>query len=251
VTAPPLQGRVALVAGGSGPIGAAVAQALHGVGAAVAVHYRSQRERAEAIAEQCDGLAVAADLTDAGNVEALVGRVERELGAVVVMVNAAHAADQAPAPVAQLEVAELERQLGGLRAHHLLCRAVLPGMRRAGFGRIVYLAGALMARPSAGFGAYAAAKAAASALTRYVALEEGRYGITANVVAPGRVAQPGEPEPDDPTLRALSARLVERMAFERFPCAEEVAGTVLALTLPTLSALTGQVLWVTGGEPIS
>jgi NAD(P)-dependent dehydrogenase (short-subunit alcohol dehydrogenase family) len=168
-----------------------------------------------------------------------------------VLVNAAHPAGGQAAPVGDLDPAELERQLGGVRAHHLLCRAALPAMRAAGFGRIVLISGALMARPAAGMGAYGAAKAAATALTRFLALEEGRHGITANIVAPGRVAEAGEPEPEDPALRALSARLRERMALSRFPSADDVAGTVVALTLPSFSPVTGQVVWVTGGEPIA
>ncbi len=251
-SASPLHGRVALVAGGSGPIGAAAARALTAAGATVAVHYRGRRAAAEEVVAACGrGIAIGVDLADEAAVDALVGEVEARLGAVTVLVNAAHPAGTGAAGVADMDGAFLDRHLDGLRAHHLLCRRVVPGMRAAGFGRVVFVSGALMQRPAEGMGAYAAAKAGATALTRNLALEEGRHGITANVVAPGRVAEPDEPEPEDPRLRELSARLLERMALKRFPTPAEVAETIVALTLPSLSPLTGQTLWTTGGELVA
>jgi NAD(P)-dependent dehydrogenase (short-subunit alcohol dehydrogenase family) len=103
----------------------------------------------------------------------------------------------------------------------------------------------------AGLAAYGAAKSAASVLTRYLALEEGRNGITANVVAPGRVCEPDAPEPAEPAMRAVSDALRARMALERFPTPADVADVVVGLTFPHSDQLTAQTLWVTGGEPIA
>jgi NAD(P)-dependent dehydrogenase (short-subunit alcohol dehydrogenase family) len=247
----PLSGRVALVAGGSGALGSSVARGLAAAGAAVAVQYRGNREAAEAVASACDGaIAVRAELTDPDAVERLFAEVSDRLGPPTVLVNAAHPGGPEATPVAELTPAALEVHLDGLRAYHLLCRGVLPGMRAAGFGRIVFVAGALMARPVPGLAAYGASKAAATTFTRFIALEEGRHGITANVVAPGRIVHEDEPEPEDPALRALAAKLLERMAFDHWPTYDEVAATIVSLTLPALSPLTGQTLWPTGGEPI-
>jgi NAD(P)-dependent dehydrogenase (short-subunit alcohol dehydrogenase family) len=196
-------------------------------------------------------VALGADATDAAEVDTLYAAAQDALGGpVTVLVNAADPGDTTAARVAELAPAQLDRHLAGVRAHHLLCARGIPAMREEGFGRIVFVSGALMARPAPGLGAFGAAKAAASTLTRYVALEEGRHGITANVVAPGRIVAPDEPEPSAPHLRALAARLLERMALERFPTYAEVAGAIVALALPSLSPVTGQTLWVTGGEPI-
>jgi NAD(P)-dependent dehydrogenase (short-subunit alcohol dehydrogenase family) len=249
----PLGGRVALVAGGSGRLGAEVARGLAAAGAAVAVHYRGNRAAAQDAAAACaHGVALGADVTDAAAVDGLYAAAQRALGApVTVLVNAADPGGHEAAPVAELAPEELDRHLSGVRAHHLLCARGIPAMRAAGFGRIVFVSGALMARPAGGLSAYGSAKAAASTLTRYVALEEGRHGITANVVAPGRIVAPDEPEPSEPHLRALADRLLERMALQRFPTYAEVAETIGALTLPSLSPVTGQTLWVTGGEPIA
>ncbi|MFI5893493.1 SDR family NAD(P)-dependent oxidoreductase [Actinoplanes sp. NPDC051513] len=237
---------VALVAGGTGPIGRAVAVALADEGFRVAVHYRSRPEVAEEVVAGLPGehLTVAADLGD----PAAVSRLGDEVGRVAVLVNAAHPALRTPAPVAETAAPDLAAQLAGVQAHAALCAQVVPGMRDRGWGRIVYVSGALMSRPAPGLGAYGAAKAAATVLTRYLALEEGRHGITANVVAPGRVVDPDEDEELTPAQAALAARLLERMALPTFPTPAEVAAAVL--TLVRSPALTGQTLWVTGGEPI-
>ena len=154
---------------------------------------------------------------------------------------------EAPArTVAESDRAHLSGQLAAVGDYAALCRRAVPAMRAQRWGRIVYVAGALISRPHPGLGAYGAAKAAAAVLTRYLALEEGREGITANIVAPGRVYDPADEL--DELHRDLSAQLLERTALGRFPTASEVAGAIgLLITSPQL---TGQTLWVTGGEPI-
>lgn len=241
---------VALVAGGTGPIGRAVVRQLASLGYRVAVHYRSRAATAEDLVASLPGehVAVGADLSDPDALDAAVGRAEKELGPVAVLVNAAHPAGWIPAPVADTTAADLSAQLAAVAQHAALCARVVPGMRAAGGGRIVYVSGALMARPVAGLGAYGAAKAAATVLTRYLALEEGRHGITANIVAPGRVADPDDDRELTPEQAALSARLLATMALNDFPTPDEVAGAVL--TLVRSGAITGQTLWITGGEPI-
>lgn len=243
-------GDVALVAGGTGPLGRAVAAGLAARGLRVAVHGRTRLDVAKELAAQWPGehLAVGADLTDPDGPEHAVSTVERTLGSIAVLVNAAHPGLSSPAAVADTDPDVLATQLGAVTAHARLCRRVVPGMRALRRGRVVYLSGALMSRPAPGFGAYGAAKAAATTLTRYLALEEGRNGITANVVAPGRVVDPQDATPLTAQQRALSERLLERMALPGFPSPQDVADAVLSLV--DSPAITGQVLWVTGGEPI-
>jgi len=241
---------VALVAGGTGPIGRAIATALAGDGLRVALHYRSRADVAEKVLAELPGdhLAVGADLGDPAAVDAALAVVREQLGPVAVLVNAAHPALRTSAAVADTAATDLAAQLAGVQAHVALCARVVPSMREHGWGRIVYVSGALMSRPAPGLGAYGAAKAAATVLTRYLALEEGRHGITANVVAPSRVVDPDEDEELTPEQAALSARLLVRMALPTFPTPAEVAAAVL--TLVRSPALTGQTLWVAGGEPI-
>jgi NAD(P)-dependent dehydrogenase (short-subunit alcohol dehydrogenase family) len=247
-----LTGRVAFVAGATGPIGQAVCRMLAASGASVAVHYRSQRDVAESVAASlpAPAVAVGADLTSAAEVERAIGTIADRLGSPLILVNAAHPPGSRPAPVAELGDDDLDRELSAVRMHALLCRAAVPAMRVARWGRVVYVAGALMARPAATFGAYGAAKAAASTLTRYLALEEGANGVTANVVAPGRVVDPADDRPLTPEQEVLAQRLLERMALPTFPTSDAVARVVLALLGPAGDAVTGQTVWVTGGEPI-
>jgi len=246
-----LAGRVALVAGGSGPVGKAVAGMLAAAGASVAVHYRSSAVAAEAIVAGLGtpAMTVSADFAVAAEVDAAFDAIEAEFGPVDVLVNASHAS-LPPTAFADLTDDQLTSQLDSVRGHAYLCRRALPGMRAAGWGRIVYVSGALMSRPAPGFAAYGAAKAAATTLTKYIALENGDAGITANVVAPGRVIDPDDDTPLTPTMAALAARLRERMALD-FPDAGEVAGVIGLLVGPGSAPLTGQTLWVTGGEPIA
>lgn len=244
--AAPLTGQVALVAGATGAIGRHVVAELAAAGAAVAVHHRRGTATADALVAAHPGaIAVAAELPGAAQTDALFAAVEQRLGPVTILVNAVDPGVPTPTPVADLADAGLAGCLEGVHVHHQLCRRAIPAMRDAGHGRIVFLAGATMDRPAAGMAAYASGKAAASVLTRYLALEEGRHGITANVVAPGRVAEPDAPEPDDPALRRLSATARDASALGRFPTPREVASTVAALASPGLAHLTGQTIYVT------
>jgi NAD(P)-dependent dehydrogenase (short-subunit alcohol dehydrogenase family) len=246
VIAGPLTGHVALVAGATGAIGRHVVAELATAGAAVAVHYRRGIETANALVAAHPGsVAVAADLPGEAVTDALFTEVEARLGPVTILVNAVDPGVPTPTPVADLSDDGLAGCLAGVHVHHQLCRRAIPAMRDAGHGRIVVLAGATMDRPAAGMAAYASGKAAASVLTRYLALEEGRHGITANIVAPGRVTEPDAPEPNDPALRRLSVAAREASALGRFPTPLEVARTVTALASPGLAHLTGQTVYVT------
>lgn len=243
----PLSGEVALVAGATGAIGRHVVAELAAAGAAVAVHYRQGSATADALVVAHPGaVAVAAELPGDAATDALFATVEQRLGPVTILVNAVDPGVPTPTPVAELSDDGLAGCLEGVHVHHQLCRRAIPAMREAGRGRIVFLAGAAMDRLAAGMAAYGSGKAAASVLTRYLALEEGRHGITANVVAPGRVAEPDAPEPDDPALRRLSLTAREASALGRFPTPLEVARTVATLASPELVHLTGQTIYVTG-----
>lgn len=247
-----LAGTVILVAGATGPIGRATALTLATAGASVAVHCRSNMAAAEELADSLPGssLAVTADLTNAASLGKAMDAVEARLGVVASVVNAAHARMPTARTVAEMEPAVLHEQLAGVLGHAALCQRLIPGMRDAGRGRIVYVSGALATRPVEGFSAFGAAKSAATTMTKYLALEEGRHGITANVVAPGRVVDELAEFALDPTRAELSDRLRQRLAFKDFPSPQDVANAIATFIGPGSGAITGQVIWVTGGEPI-
>ena len=253
-----IAGRAVYVAGATGVIGSAVCTALAHRGARLVVHYHRARERAEQLVEQLGAagqpghVAVGADLRAAAELERSFKVAESSLGPVGALVNAYHPV-HTPADVAVLSASGLGDQLDAVRVHLALCQRALAGMRAARWGRIVYVSGALMTRPAPGFAAYAAAKAAATTLTRYLAMEEGRHGITANVVAPGRVVDPASGGADaglDAEHAALAAKLRERLALGEFPSPGQVAAVVATLVDELGDSVTGQTMWVTGGEPI-
>ncbi len=244
--------RTAFVAGASGSLGPAICRALAADGLSLAVHARSNRAVAERIVDELDGdhLALSGALDPDDGPSAPVRAAIERFGRIDVLVNAAHPPLGAITAVGELSLDELDRQLSGVRVHAALCRDVLPSMRSNRQGRIVLVSGALMRRPAPGFAAYGAAKAAAATLTRYIALEEGRHGVTANIVAPGRVVDPDEPDDLNSEQRRLAEDLERRLALGGFPSPDDVAAAVATLARPGAGAVTGQTIWITGGEPI-
>ncbi|MCB0965381.1 MAG: SDR family oxidoreductase [Ilumatobacter sp.] len=244
--------RIAFVAGASGSLGPTLCRSLAAEGFSVVAHAHSNGGAVDGIVDSLDGdhLAVVGELASDDGPSEPVSRAIERFGRVDVLVNAAHPPWRSAAQVADLSLGDLSDQLTGVVTHAAVCRDVLPSMRSSGGGRIVFVAGALMRRPAAGFSAYGAAKAAAATLTRYIALEEGRYGITANIVAPGRIVDPNEPEDIPPDKQQLAEELRRRLALGAFPSPDDVANTIVSLVRHEGRALTGQTVWVTGGEPI-
>jgi 3-oxoacyl-[acyl-carrier protein] reductase len=196
-----LEGRVALVTGGSGGIGAVLCRALAAEGATVAVHYRDRSTLAESIAAEIrDGggraAAFPADLLVPRASELLVDAVERDLGPVDVLVaNHGHAHK---ASFDEVDAGAWDETLAiNLRAPFLLAQRVLGGMKDRGFGRILFISSV------AGFTGgivgphYAASKAGLHGLTHHLASRVAEAGITVNALAPALIEStdmlPGDP----------------------------------------------------------
>ena len=236
------KGRVALVTGGSGGIGAALCARLAGEGAAVAVHYASQRAAAERVAgeivERGGRAAVfGADLRDATAPALLLAEVERELGAIDVL--AANAGMARTRTIDEVDAAAFDESIAvNLRAPFLLARGVLPGMLERRFGRILFTSSV------AGFIGgvispdYAASKAGLHGITHFIAGRVARQGVTVNAIAPALIADtamlPGDP-----------AELAARIPVGRLGTPAEVAD--LALAILRNGYMTSQVVSVDGG----
>ena len=233
----------AIVTGGARGIGAASARALAADGWPVLVNYRSDADAAEGLAEEiaaAGGRAVAheADVADPAGIETLFARAEEELGTVLVLVNNAGVRADGLAPQLGEEEWNSVIDTNLSAAFHVTRRALRP-MLRARFGRIVNVASIVGLRANAGQANYAASKAGLIGMTRTVAVEVARRGITVNAVAPGLV--------ETKLTEGIGNGLVEAIPARRPGTAEEVAACVRFLCSEDASYVTGTVLTVDGG----
>jgi NAD(P)-dependent dehydrogenase (short-subunit alcohol dehydrogenase family) len=241
-----LDGRVAIVTGGSSGLGAAIARTLAEAGARVAVVAR-RHERLAPLAEEIDGLAVACDLLDPAALDRLVPQVAEQLGGPEILVNAAGAiAGVHPAEAEPLE--DIRRTLDlNLLAPIRLCQAVQPHMVAAGRGAIVNISSisGLVGIPGIPQASYAATKAGLSGLTTELAVQWARHSIRVNTVAPGFFrSEITEGLYDDERGGAWLQRNTPLPYEGR---AEDMVGAVLWLVSDAGRYVTGQTIVVDGG----
>ncbi len=245
----PLQGRVALVTGATQGIGLAIVERLVADGATVAVNGRSADDRLAAAVAATGAHPAPADVSDRAAVQAMVGAVERDLGSVDILV--ANHAYMSMAPLVEHDLDDwwrvVDTNLGGTFD---LVQAVLPGMRRAGSGRIVVVSSEWGVTGWPNATAYAASKAGLISLTKTLGRELAPEGIIVNAVAPGVVDTP-QLEVDARDAGVTRAEVVEQYArdipLRRVGRPAEIAAAVALLADPRLSALVGQTVQVNGG----
>lgn len=236
-----LEGRVALVTGASRGIGRAVALALAQAGARVAVNHRDAGDDAASVVRAIEAaggeaVAVPADVTDPLHVDEMVAAIERELGPVDILVNNAGVAK--PVPLEALRLATWDSAINvNLRAPFIVASAVIPGMRRRRFGRLVFLS-STAARVGGIVGPhYAASKAGLEGLVHSYASLLASEGITANAVAPALI--------ETEMIAGNAKATPSRVPVGRFGTPEEVAGMVVAVVRNAF--VTGQTIQVNGG----
>ncbi len=242
-----LDGQVALVTGGSRGIGRVIAERLARDGARVVVTSRTEGSAA-AVAAQLEGeghLGVACDVADREAVDALIKRIESELGSLDVVVNnAGITKDNILVRLADEDWdAVLDTNLKG--AFHVV-RAVARGMMKRRAGRIINITSVVGLTGNRGQVNYAASKAGLVGLTKSVAKELASRNVLCNAVAPGFIETDMTSELTD----AARETLLEQIALGRLGSAEDVAGVVAFLAGPDAAYMTGQVLVVDGGMVI-
>ena len=246
--------QVALVTGGARGIGRATALLLAKRGAAVCVNYATHAEAAEELVAEivaAGGRAIAAlaDVAEPAAVEAVVARTEQELGVLTILVNNAGVSWQGtldnydPEQVARMRRINVEGVIHG-------ARAVIGGMRKRRYGRIVNVSSvAAIGTALPGNAFYAATKAEVAILTKRIAMELGPHNITVNAVAPGFVrtdlTRGGRGAAD---WQGTEERFAAHAMMGRIGEPEDVANAIAFLASPESGWITAQMLIVDGGR---
>ncbi|WP_376704424.1 3-oxoacyl-ACP reductase family protein [Mesorhizobium sp. ISC25] len=240
-----LNGKAALVTGGSRGIGAAIARRLAADGAGVAITYVNGEEGARAVVREIEaaggrGFAIKADNRDAAAIEAAVDEAAKAFGRLDILVNSAGI--WRAAPIDALSLADFDETMEvNLRAPFVAAKAAAAHMGEG--GRIISIGSNLAERATdAGLSAYSASKAALVGLTKAFARDLGPRGITANVV------HPGSTDTDmNPAAGPHAEHQRQKMAMPRFGTADEIAGMVAWLAGPEGRFVTGAALTIDGG----
>ncbi len=248
-----LNGKVALVTGGSRSIGRAIALALAREGANVAVNYVTHAADAKSVVGEIEamgrtGLAVQADVGDRAQVTAMVDRVEKHLGPISVLVS--NAGVQKRIFFVDFEEGDWDWIINtNLKACFLVGQAVARRMKERGYGKIINISSEAAGFPAPRMSAYCVSKAGIAMLTKCMALELAQYGIRVNALAPGLTRTDiNRKDLDDPAF--LQAR-VARIPLGRVMSPEDLVGAAVFLAAPESDSMTGQTLQVDGGRAIA
>jgi len=244
--------KVALVTGGGRGIGAAIAKRLAHDGYSVGV-LDLQLEGAQSVCSEIEhgggkALALSADVSDEAAVNSAVTTLTHELGAPAVLVNNAGILRDSMLHKMTLDDWELVMSVH-LRGAFLVSQRVQGAMREAGYGRIINLS-STSALGNRGQANYAAAKAGIQGFTKTLAIELGRYGVTANAVAPGFIETEmtrATAERVGQTFEEFSQLRVANIPVGRPGQPEDVAQVVAFLADERSGFVTGQVIYVAGG----
>jgi len=238
-----LEGRVAIVTGAGQGIGRAIAEKLRDEGASVIVADKNSETAAKTAAE-IGGTAHVTDVSDPDQVSALVAAAMDQFGKIDILVN--DAAIVPFVPWEDLDFAEWRRVMSvNIDGVFLMCKAVYPHMKAAGYGRIVNIASNVVTAGTPNMAHYVSSKGAVFAFTRSLATEVGAHGITVNAVAPGLTASEGVLA--SPHAEAFDF-VVSLQSIPRRGVPADIAPAVAFLASEEAHWITGQMLTADGGH---
>jgi len=247
-----IEGKVALVTGGSGGLGRVHSLSLAGAGCKVAVIGHSHLEKAEAVVKEIQAMgrqavAVKMNVADLDEVQAGVTKVENELGNVDILVNNAAFGIVRAVTIAKMNKEDWDHDLSvNLTGAFNTIKCCMKGMTERGWGRIINISSITGTMGGAGQCSYAATKAGIIGLTKTVALEGARKGVTCNAIALG-VFDGGSFYEVAPEFQE---RIIKRMAMRRTGTPQELSNVVVFLASEESSYLTGEAIEVSGGASL-
>jgi len=244
-----LDGKVAMITGGTKGLGLAMAHALASVGAHIAINSRHGAEAEDAAAEiatkhGCRAVGVEADVTKPDQINGFVQRVVDELGGVDILIT--NAGINVRLPTTELPLEEWQRVIDiNLTGPFLCSQAVIPHMLKKGWGRVIHVSSIMGLVGLAGRPSYTASKGGIVLLTKTQALEFAESGVTVNAICPGPFGtEMNKPLLEDPEKYQA---FVSKIPMGRWGEMNELDGAVIFLASQTSSFMTGTTLTVDGG----
>ena len=250
-----LAGKVALVTGASYGIGYAIAKGLHQAGATIVFNDIKQEFVDKGLASYAaDGInahGYVCDVTDEDAVQAMVAKIEEEVGVVDILVNNAGIIKRVP--MHEMPAADFRQVIDvDLNAPFIVSKAVLPSMMKQKSGKIINICSMMSEFGRETVSAYASAKGGLKMLTRNIASEYGAYNIQCNGIGPGYIATPQtaplrEPKPDG-SKAPFDVFITEtKTPAGRWGDPEDLAGPAVFLASSASDFVNGQILYVDGG----
>ena len=249
-----LDGKVALVTGGSYGIGFAIATALAQAGAKIAFDDRDQQKLEAGLASYAeagvDARGYLADVTDEAQVAELVANIERDLGGVDILVNNAGIIKRIP--MLEMSVEDFRQVVDvDLNAPFIVAKAVLPGMIERGHGKIINICSMMSELGRETVAGYAAAKGGLKMLTRNICSEFGEANIQCNGIGPGYIATPQtaplRERQADGSRHPFDQFIVSKTPAARWGTPEDLKGPAVFLASDASNFVNGHILYVDGG----
>ncbi len=249
-----LEGKVALVTGAAYGIGFAMAEALHNAGAKIAFNCRSQKHMEQALADyQAKGIdahGYICDVTDEQQVMAMVEDINKKLGVIDILVNNAGIIKRIP--MEEMSVEDFRQVVDiDLNAPFIVSKAVIPGMKQKGHGKIINICSMMSELGRETVSAYAAAKGGLKMLTRNICSEFGEYNIQCNGIGPGYIATPQtaplRERQADGSRHPFDSFIVAKTPAARWGTPEDLMGPVVFLASDASNFVNGHILYVDGG----